>query len=425
MKGAMKLIVASAIIAVGFTAMAWAGDVPAKPTFNKDILPIFQKDCQACHRESGANLSGMVAPMALTSYKEVRPWAKAIARSVQIKKMPPWYAAPQHHGQFENERILSDVDIQTIVKWVKIGAPRGNPKDAPEPVNWPQSGWTIGGGDPDLIVAFDEPNWVGDDVDDLYQNITVKIPIDKLPEDRWLQAIEFKPGSEVVHHIIAYQATPGEDGAMTSGMLGGEAPGTDPTTFPDGYGVIVPAGSTVTFQMHYHKEAGPGTGVFDNTSFAMEFHTKPVDHQVRVEAIDHGAFEIPPGHARWRVGGAQTFDADTTILGFMPHLHLRGIACKYTAYYPDGTSEVLLDVPEYDFNWQIFYEYKDAGLKNIPAGTRVEFEMWYDNSKERADAIGFSAERPVSFGGPTWDEMDLGWINYAKTEPDISLGAGD
>lgn len=413
------LLGALALTMVGATA-TWA-EGAQRVTFSKDILPIIQENCQNCHRPSGANLSGMIAPMSFMNYEETRPWAKAIAKSVTTLAMPPWGASPQHHGQFRNERSLTKEQIDTIVKWVEQRAPRGNPKDAPAPVQWPTTGWTVGGGEPDLVIAFEEANWVGDDVDDLYQNITVQLTKEQLPQDKWLQAIEFKPGSEVVHHIIAY-ASGGEDGAMTRGMLGGEAPGTDPATFPDGYGLKVPAGANVTFAMHYHKEAGPGTGVWDQSSLAIKFHDTPVTHQLEVDAIAHGAFEIPPQHANWKVGAAKVFEKDTTIMGFMPHLHLRGQEAKYTAYYPDGSSEVLLHVPVYDFNWQVSYEYDE--LKKIPAGTRIEFEMWYNNSLESAAAIGFNANRAVSFGGPTWDEMDLGWMTHTDTEPNVAA-SGD
>lgn len=411
-----KLMTALGVMGILCASPAWAA---GPPTFNKDVLPIFQANCQICHRPGGANVSGMIAPMSLVTYREVRPWAKAVASSVNNKAMPPWYAHEQHHGVFENERSLTKDQIQTIVKWVEAGSPRGNPNDAPAPIDWPESGWTIGGGEPDLIISFDEPNWVGDDVDDLYQNITVKLTEEQMPEDRWVQSIEFKPGSEVVHHIIAYASSPTGSGGMTAGMLGGEAPGTDPNTFPDGYGVLLPKGATVSFQMHYHKESGPGTGVFDSSSLAIKFHDEPVSHPLRTSPISHGAFEVPPGHASWKVGGAQIFNRDTTILNFMPHMHLRGVACKYTAYFPDGSKEVLLDVPRYNFNWQISYAYKHEGLKKLPAGTRVEFEMWFDNSKERAELVGFNADRPVAFGGPTWDEMDLGWMTYTDTDPKL------
>ena len=415
----VNLAAVAILVASGTTARAEGAQ---RVTFTKDVLPILQDNCQSCHRPAGANLSGMIAPMSFMSYAETRPWAKAIAKTVNELSMPPWGASPAFHGVFGNERSLSAKEIDTILKWVEQRAPRGNPKDAPEPIDWPETGWTIGGGHPDLVIAFEEANWVGDDVDDLYQNITVHLTKEQLPEDQWLKAIEFKPGSEAVHHIIAYAARETEDGAMTRGMLGGEAPGTDPSTFPDGYGVLVPTDSEITFAMHYHKEAGPGTGVWDRSSLALKFHDTEVTHPLKVDAIAHGAFEIPPENPNWHVGAARVFEKATTILAYMPHLHLRGKEAKYTAYYPDGTSEVLLHVPEYDFNWQISYEYK--ALKHIPAGTRVEFEMWYDNSTEKAATVGFNAQRAVSFGGPTWDEMDLGWLTHCDTEP-VVQAAGD
>lgn len=421
MKRTMNSILMGAIaVFVASPMAAWSDDAnPAdRVTYTKDILPILQENCQTCHRPFGANLSGMIAPMPLMSYKEVRPWARAIAQEVLAKTMPPWHASEEFNGVFKDELTLSEDEIARVVKWTKTGAPRGNPNDAPAPIDWPETGWSIGV--PDLIVQFDEANWVADEVDDLYQNITLRLGEDQVPEERWIQAIEFKPGSEAVHHMIAYASAsdvPGIEGGMTSGMLGGEAPGTNPTSFAEGYGIRLPQAPTIVFQMHYHKEKGPGTGVWDRSSFAIKFHdkNKPITHPVRIVAIDHGAFEIPPGHPNWKVSGAQVFRNETRLLGYMPHLHLRGVSCKYTAYYPDGTSEVLMDVPEYDFNWQRFFEYVEP--KDVPAGTRVEFEMIYDNSVERAAAIGFDAGRAVRFGGPTWDEMDLGWMSYTNTKP--------
>ena len=416
MRCAKGVFAVFATLLIAGMAPAWA-DVPDKPTFTKDVLPIFQQECQTCHRPAGANLSGMIAPMSLMNYREVRPWVKSIVKVIQSKDMPPWFASEEFHQVFENERTLSKDEIDTIVKWAEAGAPRGNPKDAPEPIKWPETGWTIGDGQPDMVVSFDEPNWVPDEVDDLYQNIKVQLSEEQMPEDKWLQAIEFKPGSEVVHHILAYQVTPGASDVMRGGLLGAEAPGTNPTTFPDDYGIFVPKAPTIRFAMHYHKEAGSGTGVFDSSSFAMKFHEGEIGHPITVRPISHGAFEIPPHNSNWKVGCAEVFENDTTILSYLPHLHLRGVAARYTAYYPDGTSELLLDVPRYDFNWQFWYEYRDQEPKKVPAGTRIEFEMWYDNSPEKAAEIGFNAERPVSFGGPTWDEMDLGWMHYTNTDP--------
>lgn len=402
-----------AALASGFAGVVAAEESASRPvTFTKDVLPILQKNCQDCHRPSGKNMSGMVAPMSFMSYEEVRPWAKAIARVVGDKAMPPWHASSAQHGVFRNERVLSPEELATLTAWVQQNAPRGNPQDAPAAIRF-HEGWYMG--EPDLIVKFPKPFFVNDDVVDIYQDISVEMTREMLPQDRWIKKMEFAPGSEVVHHIIAYASQKGDQGnLMRRTHLGGLAPGTDPADYPEGYGKLLPADSVVTFQMHYHKEAGPGTGRLDDSVMALQFHDKPVEHQVTTSPIAHGNFEIPPFHADWKVGGARTFEEDTDLLALMPHTHLRGSYAKYTAFYPDGTSEILLEVPTYDFNWQTNYSFKD--IKKIPAGTRIEWEVHYNNSKENGEKNGFNPAEAVRFGQPTTDEMDLGWMSYSPSK---------
>lgn len=398
---------------------AWADD--ARPTFTKDVLPILQENCQTCHRPAGRNMSGMVAPMSLMTYEEVRPWAKAMARAVQDRIMPPWHATDATHGVFKNERTLTQKQIDTIIRWVETGAARGDAADAPAPVQF-RDGWYMG--DPDLVLSFNEPYFVEDHVEDLYHNITVTLTEDQLPEDRWITSMEFKPGSEVVHHVIAY-ASSGGAGSAERDHLGGLAPGTDAADYPEGYGKLLRKGSDFIFAMHYHKEAGPGTGKWDNTEVAIKFHPKdkPVQHPLETSPISYGPFEIPPYHSHWKVGGVRVFDEDIDIISLMPHTHLRGAKAKYTAYYPDGTSEVLLDVPRYDFNWQTQYIFKE--IKRIPAGTRIEWEIVYDNSEENGRKNGFDPSQAVRFGQPTTDEMDLGWMTFSPSKPQLPSQVGD
>ena len=430
---AMSMLLCAAVVMLGAVASP-ALAAGEQVTFTKDILPILQENCQSCHRPSGKNMSGMIAPMSLTTYQEVRPWAKAIAKAVENKVMPPWHASEATHGVFHNERTLSTKEIATITEWVNQRAPRGNPKDAPAPVEFP-SGWYMG--EPDLVLDFGEPFFVPDDIQDLYHNVTVDIPESMLSKDEWVQAIEFQPGSEVVHHIIAYATDP--DVAYSSAdvegdveadeefqrgrtMLGGLAPGTDFDPFPEGYGLLLKKGAEMTFAMHYHKEAGPGTGQWDNSVMAVKFADKPVENELLITTIAHGAFEIPPFQEHWVVSGAKTFDEDSTLISLMPHTHLRGVESTYTAFYPDGTSEELLHTPNYDFNWQTVYSFNEP--KKIPAGTRIEFELIYDNSKENGERVGFDPSRAVHFGGPTTDEMDLGWHTYSIDNKGMS-GADD
>lgn len=431
----LKLSMAVALVAC-VSVPAWAaGDASGPVTFTKDVLPILQENCQACHREGGKNMSGMIAPMSFVTYQDTRPWAKAIAKAVGAKAMPPWHASNETHDVFANESTLTADEIDTILTWVKTGAKRGNPADAPAPIEW-KSGWLMG--EPDLLLDFPEPFFVADEVEDLYKNVTFKLTEEQLPEDAWVTGIEFLPGSEVVHHIIAYASVPGEgakkleDGEDTEGneealrgrvMLGGLAPGTDARFFSEGFGIPIKKGAEITFAMHYHKEAGPGTGKMDNSVMALKLTTEEPEREVGITTIAHGAFEIPPYHPNWQVSGAKTFDKDLMLLSLMPHMHLRGSAAKYTAYYPDGTSEMLLNTPDYDFNWQREYFYKNP--KEIPAGTRIEFEIVYDNSQENAERVGFNPARAIKFGGPTTDEMDLGWYTFAMSDPDEKVDSGD
>lgn len=417
------MLVLMAVVLAFASAPAMAAE-QGRVTFTKDVLPILQENCQNCHREGGQNMAGMIAPMSFMTYEEARPWAKAIAKVVGERTMPPWHASQDQHGIFENERTLTQAEIDTILTWVKQRAPRGNPQDAPAPIEW-KTGWTLG--EPDLELSFPEAFLVEDDVVDLYHNISLTLTDEQLPQDRWVKAIEFRPGSEVVHHIIAYASAPGMDklaeDADVEGdvellrdrvMLGGLAPGTDPGYFPEGYAFPIAAGSEMTFAMHYHKEAGPGTAMLDNSVMALYFTDEKPKNEIMITNMAHGAFEIPPGHADWYVVGAKTFDQEIVLLNLFPHMHLRGKWSRYTAFYPDGTSEVLVETPEYDFNWQEYYHYAEP--KTLPAGTRIEFEMKFDNSVERAEWVGFNPTRAIKFGGPTTDEMDLGWYTYANSD---------
>lgn len=413
--------VAPAVEPVGAAAEDEGG---ARVTFTRDVLPILQENCQACHRPLGANVMGMVAPMSFTTYEETRPWAKAIARQVAERRMPPWHAAPELAGVFANERTLTDEEVATLVSWARTGARRGPAPDVPahRPSTSdvaPGAEWTLG--EPDLVVAFDEPFFVDDSVRDVYETLVVTLTEDELAEDRWIQAMEFQPGSQAVHHIVIFTDDERESMGFPVGMLGGMGPGTDATVFPPGFGRLLRRGTTIYFNMHYHKEPGPGTGVWDHSRIAFKFHTAPVRHQVHWGAVGTMSFAIPPYAENFPVTARETFARDTLLLALFPHTHLRGKASRYTAFYPDGTQEVLLDVPRYDFNWQTNYIYKTP--KRIPAGTRIEVTMWYDNSEARRQLAGIDPSRTVRWGQPTTDEMMYGWIDYCDAEPLPEEGA--
>lgn len=418
----MHYLTKKAALSAALVGASFAGTAQAEITFTKDVMPILQENCQTCHRPSGINLSGMVAPMSLMTYEEVRPWAKAMVKAVNEKVMPPWDASEKYHGVFRNERTLTEEEIATLNNWVAQGAKRGNPQDAPAPIKFSETGWNFG--QPDLVVDFPEPFFVKDEVEDLYENITTQLTDEQLPTDRWIRSVEFKPGSDVVHHIIGHVTSKEHAGDTSRGMIGGNAPGADQSQWPEGYGIEIKKGSAVTFAMHYHKESGPGTGKWDSSQIGFQFHEEgaTVSHPVTIFPVAHGAFEIPPHAKRWKVGASHTFEEDTIVLSMLPHMHLRGTEAKYTAFYPDGTSEQLLHVPNWDFNWQTGYDYADP--RTLPAGTRVEMEFWYDNSDERGAAAGFDSSEAIRFGGPTTDEMDLAWMTVAPKKA-VEMPSGD
>jgi hypothetical protein len=400
----------AAALAVAAIAPLAGAVVPDKPTFTKDVLPILQTNCQTCHRPKPINMSGMTAPFALTSYEEARPWAKAIGKAVTAKTMPPWFATPEFHGVFRNERGLTADEIGTIQKWVEQGAARGNPQDAPEAREFKDTGWWLG--EPDLIVDLPKPVWVGDEVTDWQPTIDVPLTDAMLPDDRWIKTIEAQAGSEPVHHIVVYKAEPGSKMNQFGGTnIGGLAPGAEPGFVQPGYGIELKKGSTLKINMHYHKESGPGTGVYDTSRLGLYFYGKGEKVKpINIEPVGSVNFEIPPNTANYKVSMARTFDKPFRVLNYLPHTHVRGKASVYTAIYPDGKVEKLLDVPNYDYNWQLYYEYPVPKL--FPAGTRIEVEMTYDNTANNPDNP--DPNSPIPFGlDTTKDEMAFGWMEYA------------
>ncbi len=372
-----------------------------EPTFYEDVLPVIQENCQVCHREGGTNLGGMVAPMAFTDYKSTRPWARSIARQVEAGLMPPWHASHELDGVFVNERLLTDAERKTLVSWAKAGAPAGDVADAPEAIEWPEThGWSIG--EPDLVLDMGEDFFVEDHVEDEYVYFQTEITEEQLPTKRWIKAVEFRPGSKVVHHIITRP-------------LGGIAPGNTPTVHHDGFATLLEPGTKLTWQMHYHKEPGEGTGVWDRSSVALKFYPEGYEpqHVVLNEPLTRFDFEIPAGDPNYTKTVTTKFDRDSILIGYTPHMHLRGKSARYVAKYPDGSEELLLDVPRYDFNWQTDYQYPAPG-KQIPAGTEIELTMSWDNSAD--NPFNPDPTKTVTYGEPTTAEMMFGFVTYADAE---------
>ena len=416
----------AAVVAVGALSLVAApsqaneGDV----TYYRDVLPIIQDNCQSCHQPEGQNLGGVLAPMSFMSYQETRPWARAIAHKVEAREMPPWYAeAPR--GVFSNERLLTDAEIETLLSWVEAGAPAGDRADAPAPRQFVENtsgGWSLG--TPDLVFKLDEPYFIEDDIYDLNISFFKTLTEAELPEDVWVRGWEFKTDAgKVGHHMCGFVRGPSPDqppveeaaadeGAAGSGqLLTCIAEGAEAVMLPEGYGLRLEAGSTLTYNMHFHKQPGEGTGRWTQPEIAFFVEDRPVRYQVINNSIGNTGFEIPPGHPNYRIGTSRTLDEDIRVLTYWPHAHLRGTASRYTAIYPDGSEELLLDVPYYDQGWQETYKLKEPKL--LPEGTRIDISFWYDNSPERGARYDFRPGDSPGHGPRTDDEMSLGFIGYA------------
>ncbi len=423
----MRLLVMSLGCVALASAATTSGNQPV--TFNKDVLPVLEKNCQTCHRP------GEAAPMSFLSYQTTRPWAKAIKAAVLTKKMPPWFADP-HFGKFSNDRTLSQPEIDTLVAWADSGAKEGDPKDAPKPLNFVE-GWRIG--KPDMVLtmptAFDVP--ASGTVD--YQYIIIPTGF---TEDKYVQMAEARPGDpSVVHHIIAFIREPGnpwlkdakpgvpfvpreeqrkaqleaertgkrnrgEGGGFGGDMLAGYAPGTVPNIMLPGEAKLIKAGSDIVLQLHY---TATGKATTDLSRVGLIFSKEKPKVRVLSLAATTANFAIPPQDPNYRVDAKIQLQQDATLVNLLPHMHFRGKDFEYRIVYPTGEKETLLRVPNYDFNWQLTYDL--ATPKLLPAGTIIECTAHYDNSAN--NRFNPDPTKEVHFGEQTWEEMMFGFFDVA------------
>jgi hypothetical protein len=398
-------------------------------TYYQDVRPILHANCEPCHRLSGKNSRGLVAPMPLTTYSETRPWASAIARQVEARQMPPWFASGPT-GVFSNERGLTTKEIQTILAWVSVGAPAGDEARGPalRPlVDQVEDAWSLG--KPDLVVKMPESYLIPDDAYDVGATFYTTLTAAVLPQDVWVRGWEIRPGThgEVIHHMCVgvlpsgETPRPGGVGEDERGQLGCIAAGAEAAMLPACFGRLIPQGATIWFNVHYHKDSGPGTAVLNRAEIGFFLAKEPVTYFVKSDAIGNYGFEIPPHRSNYRIGAGRMLEKDTWVLSFWPHAHLRAKAARYTATYPDGREELLLDVPRYDQGWQVIYNYKTPKL--LPSGTMVDVSFWYDNTLQRGARRGFDPDRALGNGPRTNDEMALGFISYAEVEPGTGMMA--
>jgi hypothetical protein len=396
--------------------------------FSKDVAPIIYNNCTVCHQP------GETAPMAFLNYKQVRPWAKSIREVVINRQMPPWYADP-NHGEFANNRRLSQKDIDTIVAWVDQGAKEGDPKELPPAPRLREESWSIG--KPDAVFSLTEEFSVPSDGTVDYQHFIVHT---NFTEDKYIQAAEIKRGNPaLVHHVIVNVIEPGaaplpaegllrlggaglgENQARANrsrtrnpdGMLLGWAPGMSPLVLKPGLAKLVKKGSALVFQMHYTTNGIAGK---DRTSIGLVFAKAPVEKRFMTSGqAAAGNIVIPPNDPNYESRASFTFTEDSHIWGFMPHMHLRGKDFEYRLVSADGTSKILLKVPKYDFNWQLNYWLKEPVA--APKGSKLECVAHHDNSTN--NKFNPDPTKEVRWGPQTWEEMMIGWFDYTLDNQDL------
>lgn len=411
------------IVVLGCASIASAASVgPREITFTKDIAPIFQAKCETCHRP------GEMAPMSLVTYQQVRPWAKDIQQRVAARQMPPWHMDPTVGIQsFANDISLSNHQIETIVKWVSNGAPEGDPKDMPPPVQWPaDNGWKLADkfGQPDLVVSSPDYTMAARGQDVWFRPLT-QIP---LTEPRWVRAVEIRPhtpaGRRITHHAIAFlqQEEPGtHTGIITQGLLMEWAINKNFDIYRPNTGKLLVPGARIWWEMHYHAA---GEEIRDHVDLAIYFYPKGQEPKYRTYLT---AFPATPGSAAFGVldippnsvvesEGYQTLRAPARLENFQPHMHLRGKAMLLEAILPDGTKRTLSYVDHFNFNWMTNYIYSDDAAPVLPKGTIIHVVAWHDNTVNNPNNP--DPDQWVGWGDRTVDEMAHAWVNVTYISED-------
>jgi hypothetical protein len=365
-----------------------------------------------------------VAPFSLEKYEQVVAHKGVIKRVVAAGSMPPWFATPPAKGQhslFANDRSLTEADQKDLLTWLAGDLKKGDPADAPLPRTY-ETGWLIG--KPDQIFQIPKPIAIQAEGTMRYQNVTVET---NLEEDKWVQALEVQPTArEVVHHVLVHAIPKGtrpqrndgvgairpgaEDGRdEAQGFFAIYVPGNSALIYPEGYAKKLPKGCTLRFQIHYTPN---GKATEDQTKFGMVFAKESPRHEVKVVGIVNSRFLIPPGDNNYKVEARIPIPFDAHILAFAPHMHLRGKAARYELKTSAGTT-TLLDVPHYDFNWQLLYRFATPVF--APKGSSLSFVAWFDNSD--GNPANPNSKKYVAWGPQTSDEMHLGYVEYIVDGP--------
>jgi peroxiredoxin len=414
MKAALDDLLASRPVALAQTdavgcLINFTDDEPGEHaliSYSDTIAPMLVENCVSCHRPGG------IGPWAMTDYDMVRGFAPMIREVLHTQRMPPWHADPAY-GHFANDRSLSVEEKRTLVHWIDAGAPRGEGQD-PLPAyrealpEWGELG------EPDLVIDIPPTEVPATGVVD-YQYKFVKNPLDR---DVWVRASQILPGDRsALHHVITrfgmietQGPRKGRISRNAAGGLSGYVPGAAPRELPEGTGTYLPAGASIEFQMHYTPYGKPTT---DRSRIGIYFHEEPPQHRIRSMILANPRLRIPPHAPAHQESAERAFDTDVLVYSMLPHAHYRGKASEFRAVYPDGREELLLSVPDYDFNWQTTYELAEP--KRLPAGTKIVHTTWWDNS--RRNPANPDPDREVPWGEQSWDEMLFGAVSYRELEP--------
>src|ERR1041384_66907 len=445
MKSIWKLtLIAALVVVAAALALPAAADsnettVQAKPTFAKDIARIFQEKCEECHRK------GTAAPMSLVSYQEVRPWAKAIRERVITRNMPPWHldktVGIQH---FQNDRSLTDEQINLIVKWVDSGAPMGDTKDLPTPKQWPEDqGWVLAKqyGQPDLVLKSEDYTMPAQAQDAWFRPVT-DVP---LTEARWVRAVEMRPGTvkgrRIMHHVLAglIQEEPAARPARASGdsdssdnsNAGGAGPGLlmewaigkAYDVYRPNCGKLLLPGSRISWELHLHAV---GEEIRDHAELAVYFYPKGEVPKYRTRLTLFGAtantgsrLDKPP-NSIVVTQGYHVLAQPARLENFQPHMHLRGKAMAIEAILPNGMAQTLSYVDKFNFNWMNNYIYTQDAAPVLPKGTIIHVTAWHDNTTSNKNNP--DPDQWVGWGDRTVDEMAHAWVNVTYiTEEDYQV----
>ena len=423
-------VVLTTVTSLAAQVSSTVSDQTRAVSFNKDVLPILQRNCQLCHR------TGEVAPMSFLTYESTRPWARAIKEAVLSKQMPPWFADTRY-GYFRNAPKLTESDIKTLVAWADNGAPEGDARDKPATVNW-QDGWRI---KPDVIVSIPEPHNVPAKGSGEIKSFLVPNPF---KQDTWVNSIEIRPGEpSVVHHVMVQvpEDTPGPAfswGAVSPSCIpqASEAflespvgigtpsaaqvkrpknfaileavyvPGSPVTDFRyENSAKLIKGGGNLRIEVHYTPN---GRAVADQTRIAFAVASTPPERKfimLAPKSIANAKVPIPAGEANWETRGELEFGQDAQLVWFMPHMHLRGKDMSYKLIFPNGRMETVLNA-RFNFNWQLGYEL-DEPIR-VPKRTRMVVVAHHDNSAN--NKFNPDPAKEVAWGNLTSEEMVLPWF---------------